>query len=116
MRIAVVEDCDTDFRLLKTALTSYDVVRFKTLKEYTQFKKKLDMCIADLSLPDSWGVDTIKAVSKKGVPFVILSGIASGYFPHKVIELVLKSGGLAMIDKRDTIGIEWDKLIKEVAV
>lgn len=85
VRMLVVEDSDADALLLKHALrdpmvrTEFEVCRVKSLKEASQAlgESEFNVVLLDLSLPDSRGVETVRALRRfnRDVPIIVMSGL-----------------------------------------
>jgi DNA-binding NtrC family response regulator len=82
--LLLVEDNPADARMISTALRSADSQQF-TLVHVEQLsvalswleKKQFAVILLDLSLPDSWGLDTIKQIQTRAphLPIVVMTGI-----------------------------------------
>ena len=84
IRLLLVEDSDADAVLLKQALAergaeSFDVTRAELMAEALDHLRReaFDAILLDLSLPDSYGVDTVAQVNTAapGVPIVVMTGM-----------------------------------------
>lgn len=85
VRMLLVEDSDADALLLKRALrdpmarAEFDVCRVKSLREASQAlsESEFDVVLLDLSLPDSRGVETVRALRRcnRDVPIIVMSGL-----------------------------------------
>lgn len=84
IRILLVEDNPADARLVEWALSEvvgcrFDVIRAERLSEALQCLDgpRFDAILLDLSLPDSFGLDTISQIGivAPTVPIVVLSGL-----------------------------------------
>ncbi len=85
MRILLVEDNPGDARLLRESLMEVDSFRFDLTHVSTLSaglkrlaETVIDVVLLDLSLPDSFGLDSFIQVHAQapGVPFVVLTGLA----------------------------------------
>ncbi|HAR63092.1 MAG: hypothetical protein DKM50_05255 [Candidatus Margulisiibacteriota bacterium] len=95
MRILVVEDNPADFRLVREVLLDVTNVRFELTHEVMLSEalerldqEKFDIILLDLSLPDSYGIDTFTAINAKAsdVPIVILSGFNDESFAIRAVQ------------------------------
>lgn len=95
MRILVVEDSPSDFRLIRELLQDVSNVRFALthvvlLSEALVLlnQEKFDVILLDLSLPDSHGLDTFNAMSEKAseIPIVIMSGFNDEMLAVKAVQ------------------------------
>jgi signal transduction histidine kinase len=84
IRVLLVEDNEADAELLKRALAepraeSFDVTRVELMAEAVSRLQDgaFDAILLDLSLPDSFGVDTVAQVNAvaPGVPIVVMTGM-----------------------------------------
>ncbi len=95
LRILLVEDCPDDRLLVSTHLKrgveeSCEVFEAERLSAALQIAEAvpIDICLLDLELPDSCGLDTLKAIhgARPSMPIVVISGNSDR-------ELALKSLG-----------------------
>ncbi|QTA80600.1 Two component system response regulator [Desulfonema limicola] len=106
INILIVEDNPDDFFLLKEILESSDEAEFEIFHEYGIEKAKtaaknnqIDAAIIDLSLPDSFGIDTFFTFHKLFplIPVVIMTGSRD----HELALEIVKKGAQDYLFKGD---------------
>ncbi|HSF59460.1 MAG TPA: response regulator, partial [Candidatus Binatia bacterium] len=81
MRVLLVEDNDDDALLIGESLsgTTINIERAERLSTALAHLnlEKFDAVLLDLSLPDAWGLDTIRRLRSQvaAVPIVVLTGL-----------------------------------------
>ncbi|MCX5654182.1 MAG: response regulator [Planctomycetota bacterium] len=84
LRLLLVEDNPADARLLSEYLCAphgdlFQCTHVEVLTEALRYLKadRFDLILLDLSLPDSQGLDTVRAVARqaRGTPIVVLTGL-----------------------------------------
>lgn len=95
MRILIIEDNDDDIQLIKEELAEAGGghVDFETADRLSLGLERLakgdiDVVLLDLSLPDSFGLDTVHRVRSQvpQVPIVVLTGIEDALIAQQVLE------------------------------
>src|SRR5215468_2435958 len=92
MRVLLVEDNDDDALLIRESLsvTTLEIVRAERLSTaLAQLPSgKFDAVLLDLSLPDGWGLDTIRRLGREAaaVPIVVLTGLNDEEIAMRVVE------------------------------
>jgi signal transduction histidine kinase/DNA-binding response OmpR family regulator len=92
MRVLLVEDNDDDALLIRESLseTTLEIERAERLStalaELT--RGKFDAVLLDLSLPDAWGLDTIRRLRHEAaaVPIVVLTGLNDEEIAMRAVE------------------------------
>ncbi len=82
MKVLLIEDNPGDALLVKTALSKVpEGVKFDWVDQLSKGiaclkKDEIDIVVIDLSLPDSWGLETILKIREEAhhVPIVVLTG------------------------------------------
>lgn len=104
LKILLVEDNPADVRLIKEYLKEANIPFQLTITDRVsdaliKMRKEHDVIIADLGLPDSSGINTLKVLKKSGtqVPIVILTGMKNEEFAlislkEGASDYLLKSG------------------------
>ncbi|MBI5723753.1 MAG: PAS domain-containing protein [Planctomycetes bacterium] len=84
IRTLLVEDNPADTRIMEMTLSDISGVKFElltaaTLSQASQLvaDRRFDVILLDLSLPDSRGIETFRAMKSaaKGIPIVVMSGL-----------------------------------------
>lgn len=92
MRVLLVEDNDDDALLIRESLseTSLEIERAERLSTaLAQLTRgKFDAVLLDLSLPDAWGLDTVRRLRREvaAVPIVILTGLNDEEIAMRAVE------------------------------
>jgi len=92
MRVLLVEDNDDDALLIRESLsvTTLEIVRAERLSTaLAQLPSgKFDAVLLDLSLPDGWGLDTIRRLGREAaaVPIVVLTGLNDEEIAMRAVE------------------------------
>ncbi|MFQ6132215.1 MAG: response regulator [Armatimonadota bacterium] len=117
MRILLIEDSPGDARLIQELLArgdggGYEVVCAQRLASGLARieEEAFDVILVDLSLPDSWGLETLAAVKAKApdVPVVVLTG-----FGDRMVALRAKQeGAQAYLVKDDVSGPLLERTIQ----
>lgn len=111
MKIAYIEDDQSDATLLKKHISYVDFLTFKTFKDYIESRINFDMIISDFNIPDG-SMTTLKtAVQKEQVPFIIYTGGALDLIGQENIEYYKKIGIEGFYEK----GKDDLELIKRIA-
>lgn len=86
MRILLVEDDADHAELAIRALRPFAVVRVGSVAEAVHACQvdRFDVVVADLTLPDSDGVDTVRKIATLGVPVVALTSSGEEIAPEIV--------------------------------
>ncbi len=95
LRVVYLEDDDNDFELTKRLLVHHNisVYRLRSIKELLAYVRapgvKFDMIIADLSLIDSMGIETIQKVRDllPCLPVIVVSGIYDERLAQEIFNL-----------------------------
>ena len=82
--VLVVEDNPGDLALILRMLDAADTVRFKIIPTSTlssaleQMRRKLDIALLDLNLPDSQNLNTLRILhlARPSLPIIVLTGMA----------------------------------------
>jgi len=92
MRVLLVEDNDDDALLIRESLseTTLEIDRAERLSTaLAQLTRgKFDAILLDLSLPDAWGLDTIRRLRREAaaVPIVVLTGLNDEEIAMRAVE------------------------------
>ena len=92
MRVLLVEDNDDDALLIRESLseTTLEIDRAERLSTaLTQLaRENFDAVLLDLSLPDAWGLDTIRRLRHEvaSVPIVVLTGLNDEEIAMRAVE------------------------------
>jgi signal transduction histidine kinase/CheY-like chemotaxis protein len=92
MRVLLVEDNDDDALLIRESLseTTLEIDRAERLSTaLAQLTRgKFDAVLLDLSLPDAWGLDTIRRLRREAaaVPIVVLTGLNDEEIAMRAVE------------------------------
>lgn len=92
MRVLLVEDNDDDALLIRESLseTTLEIDRAERLSTaLAQLTRgKFDAVLLDLSLPDAWGLDTIRRLRHEAaaVPIVVLTGLNDEEIAMRAVE------------------------------
>ncbi len=96
LNILVVEDNNGDFLLIQDMLFAIrdfakDVSHSESLQDAVEYvkKHKTDVILLDLSLPDSYGIDSFTHLNQANpaVPILILSGLNDTRFAHDAVKI-----------------------------
>lgn len=96
LHILVVEDNLGDFLLIQEMLNAIkdfgkDVSHVTTLSEAIEHitAKEVDVVLLDLSLPDSYGIDSFSRLNStsSSIPILILSGLNDTRFAHEAVKI-----------------------------
>jgi PAS domain S-box-containing protein len=96
LNILVVEDNNGDFLLIQDMLFAVrdfakDVSHAGSLQDAIDCvqKQKIDVILLDLSLPDSYGIDSFTHLNQANptVPILILSGLSDARFAHDAVKI-----------------------------
>lgn len=93
--IAHIEDVLGDHRLLLHLLNGeYEVIRFTCLFDFLEQHRSFDLVVADLSLPESYGLETIKKVRKRypKTPILALTGVAGAFMTGDIVKSFIDAG------------------------
>lgn len=128
--LLLIEDNPGDARLIREILlaapTDFAIVAVDTLKKGLRAlqEQKFDIILLDLSLPDSYGIDTIKRIKVQAAdtPIVVLTGLDD----DAIIDLAVKAGAQDYLPKGNfdaslllrsiRYAIERNKLLSEIQV
>lgn len=92
MRVLLVEDNDDDALLIRESLseTTLEIERAERLSTALAklARSKFDAVLLDLSLPDAWGLDTIRRLRREAaaVPIVVLTGLNDEEIALRAVE------------------------------
>ena len=113
MRVLLVEDNDDDALLIRESLseTTLEIDRAERLSTaLAQLTRgKFDAVLLDLSLPDAWGLDTIRRLRREAaaVPIVVLTGLNDEEIAMRAVEegaqeLLTRAGDMGglVVDER----------------
>lgn len=117
-QVLLIEDNPADARLIQEALTEVIDIRFdshatSTLTEgisHLESSSSVDIILADLSLPDSHGLDTFYRLHRQfpKIPIVILTGLDDRELALKAV----KEGAQDFIVKGDRRGDQMVRIIR----
>lgn len=100
--IAHVEDSQEDHTLLLKALRGqYRITHFKTLTAFRDGEARHDLIIADLGLPETFGVETLKAIRAHDphTPILALTGLGGPYITGDIVKSMMDAGADNIISK-----------------
>lgn len=95
-KIAIIEDNLGDFYILQGNLalmnvSTSSIVHFKNLHSFEKYgqRKDFNVCLLDLFLPDSQGVETLKRVIEviPETPIIVMSGIGDESAAHEAMRM-----------------------------
>ena len=114
-RILLVEDAFQAEECIRRTLTlaseefTFEVAR--RLQDGLQLhrREEFDVVLSDLSLPDSYGIDTVGRLLKDfdGLPIIVLSGLEDEVLAREAVEL----GAQDFLVKGETTGAELSQCI-----
>ena len=96
LHILVVEDNLGDFLLIQEMLNAIrdfgkEVSHVTTLSEAIEHLRnnQVDVVLLDLSLPDSYGIDSFSRlnITSSSIPILILSGLSDTKFAHEAVKI-----------------------------
>lgn len=104
-RILLIEDDPDDAEVVVSLLNELDYsanlvhVRLLTLGLRYLAAEQFDLVLLDLSLPDSWGMDTVRRLrnSFPGLPVVVMTGATM----VEIEQEALREGAVGCIRKQD---------------
>lgn len=104
-RILLIEDDPDDAEVVVSLLNELDYaanlvhVRLLTLGLRYLASEQFDLVLLDLSLPDSWGMDTVRRLrnSFPGLPVVVMTGATM----VEIEQEALREGAVGCIRKQD---------------
>ncbi len=105
VRILLIEDDPDDAELVVSLLEEVDVAtevahdRLLTLGLRRLESEQFDLVLLDLSLPDSWGMDTLRRLRKPfpGLPIVLMTGARMA----EIAEEAEREGAAACLFKQE---------------
>jgi signal transduction histidine kinase len=130
VRVLLVERCSEDVELIRQALTSVEGTAFDVgVSDCLQnalirlMDESIDVVLLDLSLPDSNGLETLRAVIQvvPGLPVVVLAGQSDEELALRAIQegaqdyLVREKVNRSMLVRVIRYGIERKRAEKEIA-
>jgi len=101
MKIAVIEDSDTDvFIYQETFLNGFDFDRYGFAGDFLEQNDLYDVVFLDLNLPDMMGLELIKAVrSNHDKKLIVVTGTGSGYLRGKNMRDIMCAGADEVFQK-----------------
>ncbi len=110
MKVLFVEDHEALFAIFQHSYPKLDVVWVDTLEKArkTLEKEVFDVILLDLTLSDSKGMDTVKAMVNRGIPVVVMTAHPSKEFVARALEL----GAADYIQKKSFLDINVEDRIE----
>lgn len=100
--IAHVEDNEGDHVLLAHTLKSWHtLIHFRDVAALTKSQQSFDLIIADLGLPQSFGMETLHMIRKKfpTMPIIALTGLGGPYITGDLIKNLMNAGANNVVSK-----------------
>ncbi len=116
--ILVIEDNDSDFLIIKKALTKtfpdFNIFKADDIGDaYTKFKSaRYDLVLLDLNLPDGFGLGTIQNVKSfhTATPVIAVTGGMTDVIKEKAQQM----GASAILSKDDILTKKFSDTIKRI--
>lgn len=110
MKVLFVEDHEALFAVFEHTYPRLQVTWADTLEKARKSLETdtFDVILLDLTLSDSKGMDTVKAMVNRGIPVVVMTAHPSKEFVAKALEL----GAADYIHKRSFLDIDVEERIR----
>lgn len=102
IRIAHVEDQILDhYMLMRTLGDRYKVTYFKALNDFIEYKESFDLIITDLSLPESFGAETLLIIKNhvQTTPILALTGLGGPFITGDIMKTLMSAGADNVVSK-----------------
>lgn len=100
--IAHIEDTLGDHLLLKKLVNDrHQVMRFKCLSDFLNQAQNFDLIIADLCLPETYGLETVQKVRVQypDTPILALTGMAGSFMTGEIAKSFMDVGANNLVSK-----------------
>lgn len=111
--IAVIEDNSLDRFLISKSIG--DVDYFMNVSDFED--QGYELVFTDLSLPETWGDETVVELRKKTkAPIIVLTGLGGRYLSGKAMKSLIDAGASEVFSKEILEDCEYLKNIVKIAL